>query len=257
MSGATGFELDGRVIVLTGASSGLGVAMAKGLADAGARLVLAARRADRLAEVAEELASKGAEVLAVPTDVACEADIDALVAAALERFGSVDGLVNNAGITDVKPAEEESVEGFKRVLDVNLVGAFVCAQRCAAPMLAAGKGAIVNIASVLGLVGTGQVPQASYTASKGGLVNLTRELAAQWARRGVRVNGIAPAWFESEMTGEMFGDESGQRWIRQRTPMGRAGEVSELVGPLVFLLSDASSYVTGHTLPVDGGWTIV
>jgi NAD(P)-dependent dehydrogenase (short-subunit alcohol dehydrogenase family) len=116
---------------------------------------------------------------------------------------------------------------------------------------------VVNVASVLGLVGAGQVPQASYAASKGAVVNLTRELAAQWARRGVRVNALAPAWFESEMTRDMFGDERSLAWIRKRTPMGRAGREQELVGPLLFLASDASSYVTGHTLVVDGGWTIV
>jgi NAD(P)-dependent dehydrogenase (short-subunit alcohol dehydrogenase family) len=254
---AGGFDIAGRVVVVTGASSGLGVAMAAGLAAAGAKLVLAARRANRLEEVAGTLAASGAEVITVPTDVSQEADVDALVAVAIEHFGSIDALVNNAGITDVVPAENESIAGFKRVLDINLVGAFICAQRCARPMLAAGKGAIVNVASVLGLVGAGQIPQASYTASKGGLVNLTRELAAQWARRGVRVNGLAPAWFASEMTGEMFDDPNAVRWMRQRTPMGRVGEPEELVGPLTFLLSDASSYITGQTLPVDGGWTIV
>lgn len=254
---ASGFRIEGRVAVVTGASSGLGVAMANGLADAGARLVLAARRAERIGEVAERLARRGAEVLAVPCDVADEDAVDALVAATLERFGGLDLLVNNAGITNIVPAEEEPVEAFKRVLDTNLVGAFVCAQRCARPMLAAGKGAIVNVSSILGLVGVGQIPQASYTASKGGLVNLTRDLAAQWARRGVRVNGIAPGWFASEMTAEMFDDDGALRWIRGRTPMGRVCEPEEVVGPLIFLLSDAASFVTGQTLPVDGGWTIV
>jgi NAD(P)-dependent dehydrogenase (short-subunit alcohol dehydrogenase family) len=254
---ANGFGIEGRVAVVTGASAGLGVAMAEGLADAGVRLVLAARRADRLDEVAGKLTARGAEVLSVPCDVTDEASVDALVAATLDRFGTLDLLVNNAGITNIVPAEDEPLDAFKHLIDVNLVGAFLCAQRCARPMLAAGKGAIVNISSVLGLVGAGQIPQASYTASKGGLVNLTRELAAQWARRGVRVNGLAPAWFGSEMTEEMFADEASLRWIKTRTPMGRPGDPSELVGPLIFLLSDAASYVTGHTLTVDGGWTIV
>jgi NAD(P)-dependent dehydrogenase (short-subunit alcohol dehydrogenase family) len=251
------FGIEGRVAIVTGASAGLGVALATGLADAGARLVLAARRADRLGEVAERLAERGAEVLAVPCDVTDEDSVDALVAATLERFGALDLLVNNAGITNIVPAEDEALEAFKQVLDINLVGAFLCAQRCARPMLAAGKGAIVNVASVLGIVGAGQIPQASYTASKGGLVNLTRDLAAQWARRGVRVNGLAPGWFGSEMTSEMFADEKAVRWINKRTPMGRVGEPDEFIGPLLFLLSDAASYVTGQTLPVDGGWTII
>jgi len=246
-----------RVAIVTGASSGLGVAMARGLAAAGARVVLAARRAEALERVAGELAKSGAAVAAVPCDVADSAAVDALVAAAGERFGPVDILVNNAGITEIGPAEKESRETFERVVAINLTGAFLCAQRCAEGMLERGRGSIVNVSSVLGMVGAGQIPQASYAASKGGLVNLTRELAAQWARRGVRVNALAPAWFESEMTGEMFADERSLRWIRNRTPMGRPGEPDELVGPLLFLASDASSYVTGQVLPVDGGWTIV
>jgi NAD(P)-dependent dehydrogenase (short-subunit alcohol dehydrogenase family) len=173
---------------------------------------LAARRGDRIDALEEQLAQRGAEVFAVRCDVSDEVAVDRLVAATLERFGALDILVNNAGITEIVKAEDEPLETFRRVLDVNLIGAFLCAQRCARPMLAAGKGAIVNVASVLGIVGTGQIPQASYTASKGGLVNLTRELAAQWARRGVRVNALAPAWFASEMTGDMFRDEQQLEW---------------------------------------------
>jgi NAD(P)-dependent dehydrogenase (short-subunit alcohol dehydrogenase family) len=251
------FRVDGRVAVVTGASSGIGAALAEGLARAGARVVLVARRADRIDELAKRLGTEGAEAVAHTCDVAVEAEVDQLAARVLERFGRADILVNNAGITRVIPAQDEPLETFEQVLATNLTGAFLCSQRFGRAMLAARSGAIVNVASVLGMVGSGQVPQASYAASKGGLVNLTRELAAQWARKGVRVNALAPAWFPSEMTQEMFDDERSRQWIRGRTPMGRAGDPKELVGPLLFLASDAASYVTGQILAVDGGWTIV
>jgi NAD(P)-dependent dehydrogenase (short-subunit alcohol dehydrogenase family) len=251
------FRIEGRVAVVTGASSGIGSALAEGLARAGARVVLAARRQERTAALAERLCAAGSEAVALSCDVAREADVDRLVAETLARMGRVDVLVNNAGVTEVIPAEAEPLATFQRVVATNLTGAFLCCQRFGRSMLGSGGGAIVNVASVLGLVGSGQVPQASYAASKGGLVNLTRELAAQWARRGIRVNALAPAWFPSEMTADMFEDEDSQRWIRNRTPMGRAGDPAELVGPLLFLASDAASYVTGQVLAVDGGWTIV
>lgn len=251
------FRLDGRVAIVTGASSGLGVVLATGLAEAGSNVVIAARRIDRLEKLAVELRAQGVEALPVACDVSDRDAVHALVDQALDTFGRLDGLVNNAGITEVLAATEEPLETFNRIIGVNLTGAFLCAQRCGQVMLERGRGSIVNIASVLGLVGVGQIPQASYAASKGGLINMTRELAAQWARRGVRVNALAPAWFGTEMTGEMFEDERSMKWICDRTPMGRPGEPREMIGPLVFLLSDAASYVTGHTLPVDGGWTIV
>ena len=251
------FSLEGRVAVVTGASAGLGVSLAEGLGAAGAKLVVAARREDRLKDLASRLEADGVECLAAPCDVSQEASIDALVARTLDRFGRVDVLVNNAGITEVVPAQDETVECFDGVLDVNLRGVFLCAQRFGRPMLEQGSGVIVNVASMLGLVGSGQVPQASYAASKGGVINLTRELAAQWARQGVRVNALAPGWFGSEMTAEMFESEKSHAWMRNRTPMGRPGREGELVGALLFLASDASTFVTGQTVAVDGGWTIV
>ena len=251
------FDLRGRVAIVTGASSGLGVTFARGLAAAGARLALAARRKERLEALAAELSAGGAESLAVPCDVSREADVDALVAQVLARFGRIDVLVNNAGTVHMGPAEDEPIARFREIVDVNLNGVFLCAQRVGRVMLAARSGSIVNVSSILGLVASGQVRQASYCASKGAVVNLTRELAAQWARRGVRVNALAPGWFASEMTAEMFADEGSMKWMRSRDPMGRAGRDEELVGPLLFLASDASSYVTGQTLAVDGGWTII
>lgn len=251
------FDLSSRVAVVTGASSGLGVTFAEGLAAAGARVVLAARRRDRLDAVVQRLTERGAEAIAVECDVSSAASVDALVRATVSRFGRADVLVNNAGTAKVAAAAEESPEDFRNVIDVNLTGAFLCAQRFGRVMLAQKSGSIVNIASVLGLVGLGMIPQASYTASKGGLVNLTRELAAQWARLGVRVNAIAPGFFPSEMTVDMFGTDEGKRFIRRRTPMGRPGEPEELLGALLLLASDASSYMTGQIIAVDGGWTSV
>ena len=260
MSAATPAELfclEERVAVVTGASAGLGVSLAAGLAAAGAKLVLAARREEPLKELAARLEASGSECLAVACDVSSPQSVDELLARSLDRFGQVDVLVNNAGITEVVPAEEEALESWDRVMSVNLRGLFVCCQRFGRVMLERENGVIVNVASMLGLVGSGQVPQASYAASKGGVVNLTRELAAQWARRGVRVNSIAPGWFDSEMTAEMFGNENSRRWMRGRTPMGRPGRDGELIGAVVFLASDASSFVTGQTVTVDGGWSIV
>jgi NAD(P)-dependent dehydrogenase (short-subunit alcohol dehydrogenase family) len=235
----------------------MGVAFARCLAAAGASVVLAARRVERLEVLAASLAAGGAAARAVACDVAREADVDVLVAETLSAFGRVDVLVNNAGFTQIVPAEDQALADWRAQIDVNLTGVFLCAQRFGRAMLEAGRGSVVNVASILGVVGSGQVRQAAYAAAKGGVVNLTRELGAQWARRGVRVNALAPGWFPTEMTGEMFADERSLRWMRSHTPMGRAGALAELEGPLLFLASDASSFVTGQTLAVDGGWTSV
>jgi NAD(P)-dependent dehydrogenase (short-subunit alcohol dehydrogenase family) len=248
------FDIEDRVVVVTGASSGLGARFGRTLVGRGARVVLAARREERIAGLAAEL---GDRALAVTTDVADEASVVRLVDAAVARFGRLDVLVNNAGMTHVGPAAEETTAEFRGVIDVNLVGLFTSCREAARVMLAQGSGSIINVASTLGLFGIGRIPQAAYTASKGGVVNLTRELAAQWARRGIRVNALCPGWFSTEMTAEMFDNEKSLRYIERTVPMGRAGEEGELDGMLVFLASDASSYVTGQTMVVDGGWSAV
>jgi NAD(P)-dependent dehydrogenase (short-subunit alcohol dehydrogenase family) len=248
------FRLDGRVAIVTGASSGLGDRFARVLSAAGARVVVAARRAERLDALVSELR----DAVAVSCDLTEPGAPERLVTTAVEQCGQIDIVVNNAGMSDPVPALEETTEHFRGIVELNLVAPFELARAAATFMVEHGGGSIVNVASISGLVGTGQIPEAGYAASKGALVNLTRELAAQWARRGVRVNALAPGWFHTEMTdGVMFGSEDAEKWMYSRTPMGRGGEVHELDGALLFLASDASSFVTGSVLAVDGGWTAI
>jgi hypothetical protein len=245
------FRLDDRITIVTGASSGLGAHFARVLHAVGAEVVLTARRADRLDALATEL--PGASV--VVADMADEADRERLVAEVLDRFGRVDVLVNNAGVGGSVAVEHEALERFRNSMEINVTALWHLSKLCAPSMIATGSGAIVNVASMLGHVGSTPVKQAHYCASKGAVVNLTRELALQWARKGVRVNALCPGWFPSEMTDGMETDEGSQRFIAANSPIPRMGELGELDGALLLLASPAGSFLTGQSIVVDGGWT--
>jgi NAD(P)-dependent dehydrogenase (short-subunit alcohol dehydrogenase family) len=246
------FRLDGRVAIVTGASSGLGVAFAQGLAEAGADVVLGARRAERLAETARLVEAAGRRAVTVPTDVCDPVACTSLVEAAMEAFGRVDVLVNNAGVGTAVPATHETPEQFRSVIDVNLNGCYWMAQACGRVMRPGSS--IINISSVLAFTTAG-LPQAAYSASKAGLIGLTRDLAQQWgSRKGIRVNAIAPGFFVSEMT-----DHYAPGYLEDlmpRIPLGRKGDPEELAASMVWLLSSAGGYVTGQTILVDGGVSI-
>ena len=247
------FRLDGRVVVLTGASSGLGVGFARALAAVGADLVLAARREALLEEHAGSLRASGRRVVTQAADVSVPEDCRAVAGRAVEEFGRIDVLVNNAGLGTAVPASRETQESFDRVLDVNLRGTFWMAQACA-PVMPPGS-TIVNVASVLGLVAP-RFPQAAYASSKAGVIGLTRDLAQEWSgRKGIRVNALCPGYFASEMTaGE---DTVLREMVGAQSILGRFGQQHELDSALLFLASPASSYVTGTTLTVDGGLSAV
>ena len=242
------FRMDDRVVVLTGASSGLGVGFAKALAGAGADLVLAARRLDRLHDLEPELRELGARVVSVKADVSSPDDCRAVAAAAEEEFGRVDVLVNNAGLGTATPASRETPESFAKVVEVNLYGTMWMAQACQ-PLMPQGS-TIVNIASVLAHVAP-RFPQAAYAASKAGVLGLTRDLAQEWsARKGIRVNALCPGYFASEMT---EGEDVLEEMVAAESMLGRFGEQGELDSALIFLASSASAYMTGASLIVDGG----
>jgi gluconate 5-dehydrogenase len=252
--------LDGRVAIVTGASAGLGAEFAHGLAEAGSRVVLAARRGEQLERVAAELReAHGTEALAVPTDVADEASVVGLVEAAVDAFGTVDVVVNNAGATLMRPVLEHTLDDWQQVVGVNLTGSFLVAREAARVMVPKRTGSIVNISSVFAFGATAEYPVVSYYASKGGIEGLTKALAVELGPYNIRVNAIAPGFFPSPMSTDMFADnELGERLRHQilvpRTALPTLPRSSDLRGVIRFLASDESAFVTGHTLVVDGGW---
>lgn len=246
------FRLDSRVSLVTGASAGLGVAIATALAEAGSDVVIGARRVERLAEVVDAIERTGRRGLAVPLDVSKPENCTAMVDRAMAEFGRVDVLVNNAGVGTAVPATRETPEQFREVIDINLNGCYWMAQACGRVMQPGSS--IINISSVLALTTAG-LPQAAYAASKSGLLGLTRDLAQQWgSRKGIRVNALAPGFFPTEMTEQYppgYVEQLGQRIV-----LGRMGELGELAASAVFLASPAAGYLTGQTVVVDGGVTI-
>ncbi|MFD0689498.1 SDR family NAD(P)-dependent oxidoreductase [Actinomadura fibrosa] len=245
------FGLDGRVAIVTGASSGLGAAVARTLAAAGARVGVVARRRDRLAGLAAEIGG-----LAVPCDLGEPERVRAVVTAVAEGLGPPEILVNAAGgMFTTERAESEPLDAVRRTVDLNLLAPFLLAQDAFPHMRDAGRGAIVNIASISGRVGVPGIPQASYAASKAALSGLTAELAVQWARHSIRVNTVAPGFFRSEITAPLYASGRAAEYLRRNTPLPKEGEADDVAGAVLWLAGDAGSYVTGQTIVVDGGWT--
>jgi gluconate 5-dehydrogenase len=251
------FDLSGKTAIVTGGGSGIGRQMAGALAELGAALVLCARKLERCEEAAAELAGLGVRTLALRCDVRNPEEVRTVVERTLEELGSIDVLVNNAGTSWGAPVEETPLEGWQKVLDVNLTGVFLFSQAAGRAMIEAGEGGtIVNIASVAGLVGSppGVMDAIAYNSSKGGVISFTRDLAHKWAEHGIRVNAIAPGWFPSDMSRVLL-DRHGDRFL-ERIPLHRFGGTDDLKGAIAFLASPASAYVTGHTLVVDGGQSV-
>jgi len=247
------FDLSGRVAIVTGGGSGIGRQMAEALAELGANLVLCARKVERCEQAAAELSELGVRALGMRCDVRDPGQVQTVCERTMEELGRLDVLVNNAGTSWGAPAEETPLEGWQKVVDVNLTGVFLFSQAAGRMMIDLGGGSIVNIASVAGLRGSpaGRIDAVAYNASKGGVIAFTRDLAHKWAPHGIRVNAIAPGWFPSDMSKVLL-DRFGEEFVG-RVPLGRFGGADDLKGAVAFLASPASAFVTGHTLVVDGG----
>jgi NAD(P)-dependent dehydrogenase (short-subunit alcohol dehydrogenase family) len=251
---STLFDLSGKVAIVTGAGRGLGRTMALGLAQHGADIVAVSRTLTEVEKLVAEVTALGRKALALKVDTSVKADVDRMVARTVETWGRIDVLVNNAGIDIIKPAVDYTEAEWDQILDINLKGYFLCAQGVGRQMLKQRRGSILMNSSIAGSIGVKWL--VPYASAKGGVNQLTRTLAVEWARDGVRVNVFAPGYFENVMQGaENIHNEEKERHIREWTAMGRRGRAEELIGPVVFLASDASSYVTGQILMVDGGWT--
>jgi NAD(P)-dependent dehydrogenase (short-subunit alcohol dehydrogenase family) len=243
--------LSERVAIVTGASSGLGARFSTVLAQAGAHVVACARRDDRL----QALAGHHDRILPMKCDVTDGGDRQSLVTTVIERFGRIDVCVNNAGIASGGAKRQATLEAFTSVMRVNVESLFAMSELVGQRMISQKRGSIINVSSILGFVASLPYPDAGYVASKSAVNGLTRELAVQWARHGVRVNAIAPGWFQSEMNADLLNHESSRKFIEENCPMGRVGQLEDFDGALLFLASDASSYCTGQVITIDGGWT--
>ena len=246
------FRLDGKVSIITGASRGLGKAMAEALAEAGSNVVLAARSVDALDALASEFSTLGVEALPVGVDVTKEEDLDRLVSATLDKFGRIDVLVNNVGTQIRHPAEQFPIEDFDKVMDVNIRSIFLLTRKVANVMIKQGGGKIINTASLQSEIAGRNIP--AYAASKGAIRQLTRALAVEWAKYNIHVNGIGPGYFRTEMTEPLYQDPERQEQVMSRVAIKRWGDPRDLKGIVVYLASKASDYVTGQIIYVDGGW---
>ena len=246
-------DCERKVALVTGAGRGLGRVMAVALAAAGADVVCTARSANEIEAAAAEIRALGRRAIAVTCDVTDETACETLAASAMEQLGRIDILVNNAGMNIRKPVLELTGAEYTQVLNTNLNGYFNCSRAVGKYLVAQGSGKVINISSIMGRVALAN--QGAYASSKGAVEQLTKVLSLEWASANVQVNAIAPTYFETDLTRPLFEDPDRNRFITERTPMGRWGQPHELAGAVIFLASDASSYITGHTLVVDGGWT--